>query len=89
MLVAQNCDLHRVATRQHTEQTFGCWMPAVVSPTALRTYLGVSIIDTTGLEAAFNATMILLNREAFGGRLQPVPTWIEPVRRRTQAHSMC
>lgn len=77
ILVAQNCVLHRVATRQYPGQTFGCWMPFVVLPSSLHPYIAAAVSDSAGLEAAYNSTMILMNHEAFGDRMHPVPTWTE------------
>lgn len=78
VLVAKTCDLHRVATREYPGQIFGCWMPVVLSPTALRPYVAATISDSAGLEAAYDATMMIMNREVFGDRMHPVPTWNEP-----------
>jgi hypothetical protein len=78
ILVTRNCDLHRVATRNYPGQTFGCWMPLVVSPVALRTYMSATISDSAGLESAYNSTILLMNREAFANRMLVVPTWSEP-----------
>lgn len=81
ILVARNCDLHRVATHQRPGQVFGCWMPEVLLPVPLRVYVAAAISDSAGLEAAYNSTLVLMNHEAFGDRMNPVPTWSEPVRR--------
>ena len=81
ILVARNCDLHRVATHQRPRQVFGCWMPEVVLPVPLRVYVAATISDSAGLEAAYNSTLVLMNHEAFGDRMNPVPTWSEPIKR--------
>ena len=81
ILVARNCDLHRVATHQRPDQVFGCWMPEVVLPVPLRVYVAATISDSAGLEAAYNSTLVLMNHEAFGDRMNPVPTWSEPIKR--------
>ena len=80
ILVARNCDLHRVATHQRPAQVFGCWMPEVVLPTPLQVYVAAAISDSAGLEAAYNSTLVLMNHEAFGDRMNPVPTWSEPAK---------
>jgi hypothetical protein len=56
-------------------------MPEVVLPTPLRVYAAAAISDSVGLEAAYNATLVLMNHEAFGDRMNPVPTWSEPIKR--------
>ena len=80
VLVATNCDLHRVATRAYPGQIFGCWMPVVLRPAALRPYVAATISDSAGLEAAYDSTMMLMNREVFGNRMHPAPTWSEPIK---------
>ena len=79
--VAINCDLHRVATRQYPGETFGCWMPIVLAPSPLHPYMAATISDSAGLQSAFDATILLMNHEAFGDRLRPLPTWTEPIKR--------
>lgn len=85
--VAQNCALHRVATRQFPGETFGCWMPTVAFPLPIHPYIAAAISDSAGLESAYDSTMLLMNHEIFGDRMQPVPTWRDATQTPTKSSS--